>query len=50
MPYQWNNYYKSKTFLAKLPLPLQKFIAVVSFPVAKMSGYKDVYKYSGYNA
>jgi hypothetical protein len=47
----WSNYYKSQTFLAKLPLPLQKFIAVASYPVAKMLGYKAVYKkYSGYNA
>jgi quercetin dioxygenase-like cupin family protein len=47
----WSNYYQSKTFLATLPLSLQKFIAFASFPLAKLLGYKAVYKkYSGYNA
>jgi quercetin dioxygenase-like cupin family protein len=47
----WSNYYQSETWLAKLPLSFQKFIAFVSSPVAKMLGYRAVYKkYSGYNA
>ena len=47
----WSNHYQSETWLAKLPLSLQRFIAFVSFPVAKLLGYKAVYKkYSGYNA
>lgn len=47
----WLRYYKAKTYLAKVPVAVQKYLAFILAPVARLLGYKAAYKeYSGVDA
>jgi quercetin dioxygenase-like cupin family protein len=39
----WMNYCESKTYLANIPKPIQKGLAVVLGPIGKMLGYTAIY-------
>lgn len=47
----WLRHFKARVYLAKLPVGIQKFLAILLAPAGRLMGYKAVYKeYSGFEA
>ena len=47
----WLRHFKARTYLAKVPIGAQNFLALLLAPIGRMLGYKAAYKeYSGFEA
>ncbi|MBD0287113.1 MAG: cupin domain-containing protein [Flavisolibacter sp.] len=47
----WLRHFKARTYVAKVPIGAQNFLALFLGPVGRLLGYKAVYKeYSGFDA